>query len=239
MFRHYLRARYGLHRFARLTFLPVHVRDVPEHTNKHHPTESTQAPTPPQRIIVTTPQGFEPHGPRLARQQGQSALIPLSLVLAPSRRCGRCVARLAGAPHFAALVRMLTPRARPVLRAYAGIGAPLYARALGADAELLAAGPGTLTHLTQLADTHSSTNFLAAPARARLTHLALPHFVGVPPAAHDVPPAAVPRIAVLDSSPGYVAALAPGRPLRRVMLRIASCTTACTPRRCSARSAAH
>ncbi|KAH8976800.1 hypothetical protein EDB86DRAFT_3094430 [Lactarius hatsudake] len=90
---------------------------------------------------------------------------------------------------------MLTPRARPVLRAYAGVGAPLYARALGADAELLAAAPGTLTHLMQLADTHSSTNFLAAPARTRLTHLALPHFVGVPPAAHDVPPAAVPHIA--------------------------------------------
>jgi hypothetical protein len=93
------------------------------------------------------------------------------------------------------------------------------------DAELLAAAPGTITRLTVLADTLPYAffdDFLAAPARARLTYLALPHFVGVPPAAHDVPPTAAPRLAVLDGSPGLVAALAPGRLLRRVTLRIAS-----------------
>ena len=93
------------------------------------------------------------------------------------------------------------------------------------DAELLAAAPGTLTRLTLLADTLPYAffdDFLAAPARARLTHLALPHFVGVPPAAQDVPSTAAPRLAVLDSSPGLAAALAPSRPLRRVTLRIAS-----------------
>ncbi|KAH9160114.1 hypothetical protein EDB89DRAFT_1915198 [Lactarius sanguifluus] len=61
--------------------------------------------------------------------------------------------------------------------------------------------------------------FLAASARAHLTHLALPHFVGVPPAAQDVPSAAVPRLALLDSSPSLAAALAPGRPLRRHAVR--------------------
>ena len=93
------------------------------------------------------------------------------------------------------------------------------------NAELLAAAPGAITRLTLLADTLPYAffdDFLAAPARARLTHLALPHFVGVPPAAHEVPSTAAPRLSVLDGSPGLAAALAPGRPLRRVTLRIAS-----------------
>ncbi len=88
-----------------------------------------------------------------------------------------------------------------------------------------AAAPGTPTHLTLLADTPPYAfldDFLAAPARARLTHLALPHFVGVPPAAHDVPSTAAQRLAVLDGSPGLAAALAPSFPLRRVTLRVAS-----------------
>ncbi|KAH9012395.1 hypothetical protein EDB83DRAFT_2321946 [Lactarius deliciosus] len=147
-----------------------------------------------------------------------------------------CIARLAGAPHLAALVTTLTLRAYPSalgpsfvllalalalrsMRALSALTLPAF------DAELLAAAPGTLTHLTLLADTLPYAffdGFLAAPARARLTHLALPHFVGVPPAAQDVPSAAVPRLAVLDSSPGLAAALAPGRPLRRVTLLIAS-----------------
>ncbi|KAH9012414.1 hypothetical protein EDB83DRAFT_2529947 [Lactarius deliciosus] len=46
-------------------------------------------------------------------------------------------------------------------------------------------------------------DFLAVSARLRLTHLALPHFVGVPP-------------------PDLAAALARGRPPRCVTLRIAS-----------------
>ena len=70
-------------------------------------------------------------------------------------------------------------------------------------------------------------DFIAAPARARLTHLALPHLVGVPPAVHEVPSTAAPRLSVLDGSPSLAAALAPGRPLR--------CTTAYDPRHCSAR----
>ena len=70
-------------------------------------------------------------------------------------------------------------------------------------------------------------DFIAAPARALLTHLALPHFVGVPPAVHEVPSTAAPRLSVLDDSPGLAAALAPGRPLR--------CTTAYDPQHCSAR----
>jgi len=37
-----------------------------------------------------------------------------------------------------------------------------------------------------------------------------------------VPPAAVPDLAALDASPGLAAALAKGRPLRRVTLRVAS-----------------
>ena len=93
------------------------------------------------------------------------------------------------------------------------------------DSELLVAAPGALTRLTLLADTLPYTffnDFLAAPARARLTHLALPNFVGVPPAAHGVHSAAAPRFVVLGGSPGLAAALAPGRPLRRVTLRIAS-----------------
>ncbi|KAH9164994.1 hypothetical protein EDB89DRAFT_2077388 [Lactarius sanguifluus] len=52
------------------------------------------------------------------------------------------------------------------------------------DANLLAAALGTLTHLTLLADPlpyASFDDFLAESARLRLTHLALPHFVGVPP----------------------------------------------------------
>jgi hypothetical protein len=95
----------------------------------------------------------------------------------------------------------------------------------GFDAELLAAAPGTVTCLTRLADRLPFaffSDFLAVPARARLTHLALPHFVGMPPAVHDVPSAAAPRLAVLDRSPSLAAALAPSRPLCRVTLRIAS-----------------
>ncbi|KAH8996039.1 hypothetical protein EDB92DRAFT_1844811, partial [Lactarius akahatsu] len=108
---------------------------------------------------------------------------------------GACVARLAGAPHLAALVTTLTLRAYPsahgpsfvlalalalrVMRALSALTLPAF------DAELLSTAPGTLTHLTLLADTLPYAffdGFLAAHARARLTHLALPHFVGVPPA---------------------------------------------------------
>ncbi|KAI9438903.1 hypothetical protein H4582DRAFT_2075500 [Lactarius indigo] len=75
------------------------------------------------------------------------------------------------------------------------------------DAELLAAGPGTLTHLTQLRDTLPYAffdEFLAA-----LMPL-------------DVPATAAPRLVVLDSSPDLVVALTPGHPLRCATLRITS-----------------
>ncbi|KAI9433399.1 hypothetical protein H4582DRAFT_2082291 [Lactarius indigo] len=65
------------------------------------------------------------------------------------------------------------------------------------DAELLAAASGMLTHLTRLSDILPYVfldDFLPAPACARLTHLALPHFIGVPPAVHIVPPAAAPHL---------------------------------------------
>ncbi|KAH9011140.1 hypothetical protein EDB84DRAFT_1054382 [Lactarius hengduanensis] len=227
---------------------PTRARTLSSPAFLHSPTESAPAPPPPpQRIIVTSPQVFEPRTPRLARQKArQSPPIPLSFVLAhvPRSRlpvlarvskrfsaaaqlalyrtlelsaddADACVARLAGAPHLAALVTTLTLRAYPPAHGPSFVLALALAlrsmRALSAltlpafDAELLSAAPGTLTHLTLLADTLPYAffdGFLAAPARARLTHLALPHFVGVPPAAQDVPSAAVPRLAVLDSSPG-------------------------------------
>ncbi|KAH9010500.1 hypothetical protein EDB83DRAFT_2680812 [Lactarius deliciosus] len=217
---------------------PTRARTLSSPAFLHSPTDSAHAPPPPpppQRIIVTSPQVFEPRTPRLARQQArQSPPIPLSFVMAhvPRSRlpvlarvskrfsaaaqlalyrtlelsaddADACVARLAGARDDADVAR-LPACARPVFRTCAG---------------LLAAAPGTLTHLTLLYAFFDG--FLAAPAPAHLTHLAL-HFIGVPPAAQDVPSAAVPRLAVLDSSPGLAAALAPGRPLRRVMLHIAS-----------------
>ncbi|KAI9433141.1 hypothetical protein H4582DRAFT_2082598 [Lactarius indigo] len=106
------------------------------------------------------------------------------------------------------------------MRAFSALTLPAF------DAELLSATPGTLTRLTLLTGTlpyaFDDDDFLTAPARARITHLTLPHFVGVPPAAHEVPPAAVPRLAVLNSSPGLALAVAPGRPLLRVTLLMAS-----------------
>ncbi|KAH8990899.1 hypothetical protein EDB86DRAFT_2937671, partial [Lactarius hatsudake] len=89
------------------------------------------------------------------------------------------------------------------------------------DMELLAAAPGALaSHATRrhtalrILRPSSTTFSLRLPAQ-RFTHLVLPHFVGLPSA-----PA--PRLAVLDSSPGIAAALAPSRPLRPVTLRIAN-----------------
>ncbi|KAH9008056.1 hypothetical protein EDB84DRAFT_1572387 [Lactarius hengduanensis] len=140
----------------------------------------------------------------------------------------------ARAVHLAALVTTLTPRACPPAHGpffVLSLALALHSlRAPGADAR-----PSTrscsprcrvrsrISHdsLTRF-PTHSLTTFFAAPARARLTHLALPHFVSVPPAAHDIPPAVAPRLGVLNSSPDLAAALAPSHPLRRVTLRIAS-----------------
>ncbi|KAH9163117.1 hypothetical protein EDB89DRAFT_2079140 [Lactarius sanguifluus] len=59
-------------------------------------------------------------------------------------------------------------------------------------------------------------------AAARITHLVLPHFVNIPPAAHVVPPNAASHLAVLDSSPGLAAALGSRHPLCCLTLRIAT-----------------
>ncbi|KAH9058962.1 hypothetical protein EDB83DRAFT_2520713 [Lactarius deliciosus] len=69
---------------------------------------------------------------------------------------------------------------------------------------------------------------LLATAPGTLTQLVLPQFVGVPPCTHDVLPIAV-------FGHGLVAALTPGRPLRRVTLRIASTLYNCARRTCLAR----
>ncbi|KAH8978111.1 hypothetical protein EDB86DRAFT_3155434 [Lactarius hatsudake] len=194
------------------------------------------SPIPLSFVLAHVPRSRLPVLARVSKRFSAAAQLALYRTLELSADdADACVARLAGAPHLAALVTTLTLRAYPPSHGPSFVLALALAlrsmRALSAltlpafDAELLAAAPGTLTHLTLLADTLPYAffdGFLAAPARAHLTHLALPHFVGVPPAAQDVPSAAVPRLAVLDSSPGLAAALAPGRPLRRVTLHIAS-----------------
>lgn len=91
------------------------------------------------------------------------------------------------------------------------------------DPDLLAAVPPTLARLTLQADTLPFAffdSFLAQ--RPQIVHLALPNFVGVPPGPGEVPPTAVPHLARLDASPGLATVLAPGRPVRRVTLRVAS-----------------
>lgn len=193
-------------------------------------------PIPLSLVLAHVPRSRLPVLARVSKRFSAAAQLALYRTLELSAdNADACIARLAGAPHLAELVTTLALRAYPRAHGASFVLALALAlrsmRALSAltlpafDAELLAAAPGTLARLTLLADTLPYAffdDFLAAPARARLTHLALPNFVGVPPAAHDVPPAAAPRLAALDSSPGLAAALAPGRPLRRVTLRIAS-----------------
>ncbi|KAI0288614.1 hypothetical protein BC826DRAFT_1107566 [Russula brevipes] len=91
------------------------------------------------------------------------------------------------------------------------------------DADVLAVALPALARFTLLADTLPYAFFdCFLPTRLHITHLALPHFVGMPPDTGKVPPAAVPALAALDTGPGLATALAPGRPLQRVMLRVAS-----------------
>ncbi|KAH9165333.1 hypothetical protein EDB89DRAFT_2076968 [Lactarius sanguifluus] len=96
--------------------------------------------------------------------------------------------------------------------------APLDARAVSADTDCLRRGATRRSarnaHALHVADAFLD-DILTATVRARLTHLALPHFVGVPPAG-------APRLAVLDSTPGLAAALAPSRPLHSAALRVAN-----------------
>ncbi|KAH9981798.1 hypothetical protein BJV74DRAFT_65657 [Russula compacta] len=181
---------------------------------------------------------------RRFRAAAQLALYR-TLVLTTAEEADACVARLAVLPHLAALVTTLVLPAYPPAHAHAhsggGGGAATCSfhlalalalrtmRALSTltlpafDAELLAAAPPTLARLTLLADTLPFAFFdQFLPARAHLVQLALPNFVGVPPGAGEVPSTAVPALAALDASPGLALALAPGRPLRRVTLRVAS-----------------
>ncbi|KAH9008017.1 hypothetical protein EDB84DRAFT_150238 [Lactarius hengduanensis] len=113
-------------------------------------------------------------------------------------------------PHGLSFILTLPP----VLRSICALSA-LTLPAL--DVELLAAAPLTDTLPYTLFE-----NFLAVPTRARITHLALPHFVCVPPAAHVVPPNAALHLTVLDSSPSLAAALGSSHLLCRLTLRIAS-----------------
>ncbi|KAF8259047.1 hypothetical protein EI94DRAFT_1814100, partial [Lactarius quietus] len=193
-------------------------------------------PIPLSLVFAHVPRSQLPALARVSKRFNAAAQLSLYRTLDLSADdADACIARLAVAPHLAALVTTLALRANPhahgasfelalalalrSMRALSALTLPAF------DAELLVAAPGSLTRLTLLADTLPYSffdEFLCAPTRARLTHLALPHFVGVPPAAHEVPSAAAPRLAVLDGSPGLAAALAPGRPLRRVTLRVAS-----------------
>ncbi|KAH9022831.1 hypothetical protein EDB85DRAFT_2151544 [Lactarius pseudohatsudake] len=180
-------------------------------------TQLTRIPALPNR----------PRSPRLPRQQAcQSPLILFSFVLAHIP-CSWLPILTRVSKHFSAAAQLtlyctLELSADDTDACIAQLAVPAQS-VLPFDMELLSAAPGTLTHLMLLADTlpYAFFNgFLAA--RARLTHLALPHFVGVPPTAQDVPSAAMPRLAVLDNSPGLTAVLAPGHPLHCVTLHIAS-----------------
>jgi hypothetical protein len=193
-------------------------------------------PIPLSLVFAHVPRSRLPVLARVSKRFNAASQLALYRTLElSSDDADACIARLAVAPHLAELVTTLELRSYPQshgasfelalalalrsMRALSALTLPAF------NSELLAAAPGAVTRLTLLADTLPYAffdDFLAAPARARLTHLALPHFVGVPPAAHEVPSAAAPRLAVLDGSPGLAAALAPGRPLRRVTLRIAS-----------------
>ncbi|KAH8984480.1 hypothetical protein EDB86DRAFT_2962913 [Lactarius hatsudake] len=76
------------------------------------------------------------------------------------------------------------------------------------DMELLAAAPGALaSHATRR---HAALRILR------------PSSTTFPPRLPTLPSAPVPPLAVLDSSPGIAAALAPSRPLRPVTLHIAN-----------------
>ena len=191
-------------------------------------------PIPLSFILAHIPRSTLPTLALVSRRFCAAAQIALyrTLELSPTD-ADACVARLAGAPHLAALVSSLVLSGYPsahgasfqlalalALRSMRGLTAltlPAF------DADLLAAAPPSLARLTLLADTLPFAffdQFLAA--RPHITHLALPNFVGVPPGAHEVPTKAVPSLVALDSSPGLAVALAHGRPLQRVTLRIAS-----------------
>ncbi|KAN0137518.1 hypothetical protein V8E53_004569 [Lactarius tabidus] len=183
-------------------------------------------PIPLSLVFAHVPRSPLPVLGQVSKQFNAAAQLALYCTLEPSSDgVDACIARLPVAPHLAELFTTLERCSFPhshgasfelaLAVALRSMRAPSALTLPAFNSELLAAAPGAVTSLTLLANTLPANtlpyaffdDFLAAPARARLTHLALPHFVGVPPAAHEVPSAAPPRPVV---------------PLRHVTLRIAS-----------------
>lgn len=154
-----------------------------------------------------------------------------------------CIARLAKAPHLAALVTTLAiPTFPPAQIASFQLALAIALRAMRAltkltlpayDADLLLAvtassgssPAGGIMHLTLLADTLPFAFFdQFLVFNPTIEHLSLPNFIGVPPGPGEVPPTAVPYLVSLDASPGLAVSLTPGRlsTLSRVTLRVAS-----------------
>lgn len=158
------------------------------------------------------------------------------------------MARLAAAPHLAALVTTLIIPAYPPahgasfqlalalalrsMRALKNLTLPAYdadlldAVTAASSSSLSSAGATRgLTHLTLLTDTLPFSffdEFLVS--NPTIQHLSLPNFIGVPPGPGEVHPAAVPNLISLDACPGLAVSLAHGRlsTLRQVTLRVTS-----------------
>ena len=158
------------------------------------------------------------------------------------------MARLAAAPHLAALVTTLIIRAYPPahgasfqlalalalrsMRALRNLTLPAYDAdlldAVTAASSSLSPSAGAtrgLTHLTLLVDTLPFSffdEFLVS--NPTIQHLSLPNFIGVPPGPGEVHPAVIPNLISLDASPGLAVSLAHGRllTLRQVTLRVTS-----------------
>ncbi|KAH8979642.1 hypothetical protein EDB86DRAFT_3248275 [Lactarius hatsudake] len=172
---------------------PTRTRTLSSPAFLHSPTESAHAPAPPlppqyqatqptARLTAGTPEPPIPLSfvlahvsrlrlPVLARVSKRfSAAAQLALyrtLKLSADDADACVARLAGAPHFAALVMTLA------LCVYL----PAHVLTLPAfNAELLATAPGTLMHLTLLADTLPYAffdGFLTMPTCLYLLQIAL------------------------------------------------------------------
>jgi hypothetical protein len=223
------------HRLAHSTSHALEILHSPRHARRQ---ARQNPPVPLSLILAHVPRAQLPVLARVSRRfraAAQHALYrTLELSTATAASADACIASLAATPHLAALVTSLTVRAYPPahsasfhfalrlalrsMRALAALTLPTF------DADLLSEAPPTLVRLTLLADTLPFAFFdQFLPTRPQLVHVALPNFVGVPPGASEVPPStAVPHLASLDASPGLAAVLAPGRPVQRVTLRVAS-----------------
>ncbi|KAF8489556.1 hypothetical protein F5888DRAFT_1745833 [Russula emetica] len=157
-----------------------------------------------------------------------------------------CMARLAAAPHLAALVTTLIIPAYPPahgasfqlalalalrsMRALRNLTLPAYDADIldavtGASSSSSAGATRGLTHLTLLADTLPFSFFNEfLVSNPTIQHLSLPNFIGVPPGPGEVHPTAIPNLISLDASPGLAVSLAHGRllTLRQVTLRVTS-----------------